>query len=237
MSETLSLNVKTREGAGRHVASQLRTEGEIPAILYGHGVEPVNVQVKKNIFVKVLAAAGESTLVDLAVDEKAPVKVLIHDLQHDPLGSDVTHIDFYQVNMSEKINAEVELVFEGVSPAVKEQGGSLIKNLSHVEIHCLPADLLHNIIVDVSSLVTFDDVIRVKDLSISDKVEVMDDPERTVAIVEAPRTEEEMAALEEDVVESVEDVEVEGAKTDEEGASEEGEGDKKDAGAGEKKSE
>jgi large subunit ribosomal protein L25 len=105
----------------------------------------------------------------------------------------------------------VELVFEGVPPAIKELGGILVKNMSHVKIECLPGNLPHAITVDISSLKTFADNIRVSNLNIPAGVEVLSDANDTVVLVSEPRSEEELKALEENVSENVAAVEVVGA--------------------------
>lgn len=220
MTESLSLQVKTRTQSGSKNAQELRSEKRIPAVLYGHGLESISVEVPEQKMHNVYTAAGESTLIDLTVDEKEPVKVVIHDVQRDALNHTISHVDFYQVKMDEKMHAEIELVFEGAAPAVKNLGGTLVKNIDHIQIECLPKDLVHHITVDISTLATFDDVIRVKDLSVPSGVTLLQDDEDGIASVAAPRTEEELKALEEDVVENVESVEVDGAKEAEEGGEE-----------------
>lgn len=211
MTDTFTLKATKRDGIGRQQVKNLRKQGMIPAVVYGHKVAPTTVMVEVNPFLKVYKAAGESSLIELAINEDAPVKTIIQEIQRDPVTDNVSHIDFYQVNMTEKIKAEVELVFEGVAPAVKELGGILVKNLSHIEVECLPGNLPHAITVDISALKTFSDNIRVRQLVIPEGVEVLSDANDTVVLAEAPRSEEELKALEETVVENVAAVEVSGA--------------------------
>ena len=109
--------------------------------------------------------AGRSVLIDLEIDGEKR-KVLIHDFQKHPLTNRFIHIDFYQVKMDEEIEANVEIVFVGEAPAVKELGGVLLKTMDEVLVRCLPADLPKEIKVDLSTLKTFDDRIFVKDLNI-----------------------------------------------------------------------
>ena len=125
--------------------------------------------------------------------------MIIYDSQKDPVSEKFTHIDFFQVRMDEKIEKEIELVFVGESPAVKETGGVLVKNLDKVEISCLPADLPSSIEVDISSIKAFDDYIYVKDLKVGRGVEIKVDPETVVALVAPPRSDEELEALEQKV--------------------------------------
>jgi len=101
------------------------------------------------------------------------------------------------------------LAFEGESAAVKSEGGVLVKNIYEIEVEALPADLPHEIKVDISKLVTFQDAITLADLPISSKVKVFGDPKEIIAKVAPPRTQEELEALKEEVVAKVEDVKVE----------------------------
>lgn len=221
MSETLSLQATPREKTGRKGAGVVRGEGLIPAVLYGHGIENQSLSVEATAFERVFAAAGESTLISLTVGDGAEaVQVLVHDVQRDPLSYRITHVDLYQVNMKEEIRAEVELNFVGIAPAVKNLGGILIKNITHVEVRCLPANLPHDIEVDISVLATFQDSIRVSDLSVGEGVSIEHEATDTVASVSEPRSEAELEALNEEVVDTTGDVEVEGADKGEEGDAE-----------------
>jgi large subunit ribosomal protein L25 len=200
----LSANIRTVKGKANE---KLRKGGKLPAVLYGHNVQTSDLEINEREFAKVLKQAGESTLVNLTVDGQSR-PVLIHDVQNHYLTDKPIHIDFYAVNMDEKLTATVALHFEGEAPAVKTLGGVLLKNISEIEIECLPADLPHSLIVDVSVLNTFEDAIHVKDLKVSDKVQVLTPGDEVVANVAAPRSEEELASLsEKPVVEDVTQVE------------------------------
>lgn len=210
-SETLHLQAEKREGSGRAAMDALRGSAKVPAVLYGHGIEAVSIAVEATAFQKILEAAGESTIIqlDIAGDVR---NVLIHDLQRDAIKHTVSHVDFYQVNMNEETTAEVELVFEGEANAEKALGGTLVKNITHVEVRCLPKDLPHHITVDISVLKTFEDIIRVSDLPVPTGVVIEHEQADVVASVVPPRTEEELDALNAEVVENVENVEVTTAK-------------------------
>ncbi|MFH1711920.1 MAG: 50S ribosomal protein L25 [Patescibacteria group bacterium] len=218
--QTLSITAQTRESFGRKT-NKLREEGNVPAVVYGFEIEPINVTVARNDFDKLYEAAGESTVIDLEVDGNKH-SVLIQDIQRNPLTDFVSHIDFRRINMDEKIEAEIELVLEGVPPAVKELGGTLVQVLEEVEVMALPAALVRSITVNVEGLKTFDDMVRVSDLQIPDGIEVLSEPDETVALVQPPRSEKEMEALDEVVEENVEAVEVASAK--DEGSEEEKDG-------------
>jgi len=202
---TLSLNVKARTVMGGKV-NGLRQKGLIPAIVYGHGLKNQNLTVAAVEFNKIFKEAGESSLIDLKVDDKKSIQVLIHDLQYDPVKYTIRHIDFYQVNVTEKITAEVKLKFTGESPAVKGQGGVLITPLTKVKIECLPKDLIHELEVNTSSLKTFDDAVRIKDLIIPAGIKILAAAGQAVVLVEAPRSEEEIQKLEEKPEEKVGEV-------------------------------
>ncbi len=231
MTELFTIHCAQRTAVGRNSVERLRAKGMIPAVVYGHNVTPQSLMVAVNPFSKLYKAAGESSLVDMIIGEEKPIKVIIHDIQRDPVSNAFTHIDFYQVNMSEKITAEVELVFEGIAPAVKELGGILVKNLTHIKIECLPADLPHTITIDITTLHQFNDNIRISGITIPNGVTVLHDANETIVLVTAPRSEEELKALEETVVENVQAVEVSGA------AEKEAEQREKEAAAGEPTSE
>lgn len=166
---------------------KLRKAGLTPAVLYGHKVENQSLTVNTGEFEKLLRKAGESTIVDLITEDGKTHPVLIHDVQFHFLHSTVDHVDFYQVNMTEKLTAAVVLEFTGESNAVKALGGTLVKVLNEVEVECLPADLPHNIVVDISSLKAFEDAITVKDLAVPAKVTMVTPLEEVIAKVQPPR--------------------------------------------------
>lgn len=195
---------------------KVRKTGLIPAVLYGHNVKNQALSLSASEFDKAFKKAGESTIIDLAVDGGQNHPVLIHDVQVDVVTSKPLHVDFYQVSMTEKLKATIALEFIGESDAVKILAGTLVKNLNEVEVECLPADLPHNIIVDISALKTFHDAILVKDLKVSDKVHIQTTPEEMIAKVQPPRNVE--AELEPVAVEDIS--KVEGAAEDKPQASE-----------------
>ncbi len=194
--QTITLEAKTRSSEGPK-AKDLLKEHMIPAVMYGHDVETQSLTVPFADFRKVYIQAGTSSLVDVNVDGKVAVKALIKDVQVNPLTMSPIHIDFHQVNMKEKMTANIPLVFIGESVAIKVLGGTLVKSLDHVEVECLPTDLPHEIEVDLSALATFDDMITVGSLKLPKGVEVTDESESIIATVDEPLTEEEMKKLEE----------------------------------------
>jgi len=220
--KNLSLIVKTRKETKKSV-NNLRKLGQIPAVLYGHKIKSINLSVAANIFDKVYKEAGESSLIDLVIDEEKPVKTLIQEVQLDPIKNKIIHIDFYQVRMDEKITATLPIELVGEAPVVKELGATLVTSLDEIEIECLPADLIHEINVEVSGLKTFDDLIHVKDLNIPSTIKVLNNKDEVVVSVTPPRTEEELKELEKASVEiaeaekeaKAEEVEEEGEEAEE----------------------
>jgi len=195
MATPLALRATERTIVGKKNRT-LRATAVIPGVVYGHGQATQLVALPRGAFQKVFGAAGESSLVDLHVDDAPVRKVLIHDVQHDPLTGEPMHVDFYLVNMAEKLTAEVPLIFVGESPAVKELGGVLVRALDHVKVECLPQDLIHELSVDLSTLKTFDDVIRVSDLTAPTGVTILAHRDEVVTKVQAPRAEEEAVKVE-----------------------------------------
>lgn len=206
MTDIQQLHVQTRELQKKRVNS-LRSQGVIPAVLYGHGKANQNLQVEARVFDKVYTAAGQGSLIDLVIDSNPPVKVMIHDVSRQILSHAVEHIDFYAVNMKEMVTSDVHLVFLGESPAVKQLNGTLVKNKTTVAIKCLPSALIKELSVDIGALKDFESVVRVSDLRFPDDVTVLDLPSDIVALVEQPRSDEELAALNEKVTEDVSEVE------------------------------
>ena len=228
--EALKLEAKKREIKGKKVKT-LRLEGQIPAVVYGHGVESKDLTVGYRGCEKVFNKAGESSLIDLDVEGGSPVKVLVHEVQYDPLKGTINHVDFRQVNMKEKLEAEVILKFVGEAPAVKAQGAILVRNMDTITVRCLPGDLVHEIEVDLSKLANIDDRIAVSSLAIPPGVELMADPSDLIIVANAPISEEELASLEAKPEADISAVKVvtEEKKAERDAAkAEKGEGDKKE---------
>lgn len=190
----LTLEAKIRTISGRKTNS-LRSEGVVPAIVYGVGTEPQKITVDRNQFVKTYKEAGESSVVELVIDGKTALHVLIQDLQLDPLRDEVIHADFRSIDMNKLIDAVVQLTYVGEALAVKALGGTFAPARDEVTVRCLPSKLVRNIEVDISVLKTFEDAIRVSDLPVMEGIIFVDDPQLTLAMVSAPRSEAEMDDL------------------------------------------
>lgn len=225
MSEFI-LEAKSRTLKGRH-CDALRSVGQVPAIVYGAGMEPKNIVVDRQTFVKTYNNAGESSLVELTIDGASALHVLIQDFQQDPVINEVTHVDFRMVDMNKPIEAYVEFEFIGEAPAVKTLGGTLVQSYEGVQIKCLPSKLMRKLTIDLTKLATFEDAIHIEDLIVPEGVEILEEGRITIASVVAPRTEAEMAALNEAVEENIAAVAVAEKKEGDEGAVEASDGDAK----------
>lgn len=204
--EQFELEAEKRTIIGKRVKG-LRREGLVPAILYGPETQPMPIQCDGRELQRVLARAGGTNLISLRIgDAGKPKMALAREVQRDAITSELHHVDFYQVVMTEKVTAEVNIVFIGEPPAVQQREFMLLQGADSVEIECLPGDLIHSIEVDLSSL-GIDDAIYVKDLRVPDNVTILTDGDELVANVQRLRVEEE-EEVEEEVVEIAPEVEV-----------------------------
>ncbi|MFC1638418.1 50S ribosomal protein L25 [Patescibacteria group bacterium] len=204
--DKIILNAKTRSESDKN-SNKIRREGSIPAVTYGSGDESKSVIVDLVEFNKVYKAAGENTIIEVTIDGKDKMDVLIHATQLDPISGEFTHADFFKVDMTKKIETEIPLVFSGEAPAVKELGGVFVRGIDSVTVRCLPGNIPHEFAVDLSVLKTFDDHIAIKDLNISSDVESVVSEETIIASVAPPRSEAELDELDEKIEEDVSNVE------------------------------
>lgn len=189
MSQTIQIPAQNRTSLGKNVTA-LRTEGFIPAIVYGNGFENQSVQVLKSDLLKLGNHPSSSTIFELKMPDGS-FQVLLHDYQKHVLSGDFLHIDFLRVNQNKKITAEVPVELTGESPVVKELGGVLVTGIHEVEIRALPADLPERIMVDLSMIKEFNTPIHVRDLALSAKVEVLSSLDAVIASVTRLQSEQE----------------------------------------------
>jgi len=210
----LTLAAKIRKTLGKKVKA-LRKRGILPAVLYGTKIkETIPLEINLKEFEKVYKDAGESSLISLEAypstgsGQAKKFLVLIHEIARDPLTDKPIHIDFYQPSLEEEIEAKVPLIFEGESLAVKDLGGTLVKNISELEVKALPQNLPHEIKVNIERLKTFKDSILIKDLKLPEGVKILKEPEEIVTQVLSPvKVEEELVKPVEEKVEEVKKVE------------------------------
>jgi len=213
MVKTIKLEATSREEKQRE-SRALRRGGIIPAVLYGPEDKNINLKIKRLEAEKIFAHHDAAGLIDLSIDGAEPVKTIIKDKQVDAIKGKITHLDFYKVNMKNKIDVQVALHFINESKAVKELGGMLIKNMETLEVKCLPTEMLDKIDIDISVLATFGDHIRVSDLKLPASIEVMNHPEDVIAHVIEPKVAEEevVAEVKPETSEAAAEVKAEGEK-------------------------
>lgn len=213
------LKVSHRDILGKKVRF-LRREGLTPVNLYGPNIESTPLQAETPLLKRLIARAGRNALITLKVDgAKKPRVVMVRDIQRDPLNDELLHVGFFQVEMTHRVKAEVPLLFLGEAPAAKTSRAMLIQNLTSLQVEALPADLPHDIEVDLSVLEELDQSIHVRDIVVDEAVEVLTDPDQVVARVMESKVEKLVEEIEEEAV-AVEEAEVEA----EEAPSEEAEG-------------
>jgi len=204
--EEILLDAELRGVTGKQV-KRLRRDGLVPAVIYGRRTEPVALKIEQRALRDVLKKAGTNRLITLNVGGlEDSRRVLVRELQRDAISHAVVHVDLYEVVMTEKITAEVPVALIGASPPVRDGEGILFQGLDSVEIECLPGDLPPNIEVDISGLTAIDQTILVRDLKLSDAIEILSEPDEIIVRI-LPLEEEE---IEEVVVAEVPEVEVVG---------------------------
>jgi large subunit ribosomal protein L25 len=184
MAEKIELKVENRKVTGKKVKF-LRNKGVVPVHLFGHNLDSLTLQGDADTLHKVLSQAGKTRLINLKVgrSDKAH-NVMVREVQKDPIRGSLIHVDFYEVNMAEKIRVEVPIVIVGESPALKMRENMLYQYLSTLHIECLPDKMPDRIQVDISSIKEAEDAVRVKDVQIPDVV-ILNDPGLFIAKVSA----------------------------------------------------
>ncbi len=193
-----TLEVAPRTTVGRHV-SGLRRQGLVPGIIYGHSVKPLTVEIPGKDFARMFHRAGRSHLLQLRVEgERVARPVLIKELQINPRTAEPVHVDFFQVNLLEKLTVQVPVVLVGEAPATKFNAGELLHLIHQLEVSCLPDAIPGEIDIDVSGLAEIDDAVRISEVQLPEGVELAAalDPDEVIAKIAAPRVQEEEAAPE-----------------------------------------
>lgn len=219
MQQTITLPANVRTVTGKPV-KLLRAKGVLPAVIYGFGTEPRNLEIDARVFAKAFESAGESTLVDVVIDGGTPIKALIQEIQQDAMTGRISHADLRAVNMKEKIKAEISLELTGEAPVAKGQAVVVTKVREALEVECLPSELVHEIVVDLSVLTQIGQTIRIRDLKLPAGLVPQADADDVVVTVAAALTEEQIKAMETAQVGDVSQIEVVEKKKEEEGAEE-----------------
>lgn len=176
--KSYTLTATHRTETGKKV-KHLRRDGRIPATVYGKSVKSASISVSADEFLSVYEKAGETGLIELAIDNQKR-SVLVHSVQRHPVSHSALHVEFHQVDLKEKVHANIPIEHTGESPAIAQHLGVLLTVLSEIEVEALPTDLPEKITVDISRLAEVNGELKVADLSIPQEVKVLTDTELTV---------------------------------------------------------
>lgn len=221
----VKLKASKRDAVGKGGARRTRSEGKVPGVVYGHGMEPLPIEVDRREFLVALNTdAGLNVLLDLDLEGSSTL-ALTKELQRHPVRGTVLHADFIAVNRTEEVEVDVPLHLVGEAPGARE-GGVLQHLLVSVAVKCRVTDVPEGVDVDVSGL-AIGDSLRVEDLPVGESFEILTDPETVVASVTTPVSEEELEAMEAEAGVETEtpDAELEEGADAEQDDAPEGEGD------------
>jgi large subunit ribosomal protein L25 len=183
---TVSLSANSRDATGKGAARTLRSQGQIPAVIYGHGRDPLPLALNARDLDKMLShIQAESTVIEVTVGAQT-AKTLIREIQRHPIKRQILHVDFQALVAGEKVTVNIPIVLVGIPEGVRLEGGVLDHTLRELEIEVDPSNIPDRFELDVTSMVIGDSK-HVSDLSIPPGVEVLDDPETSVAVLAAPR--------------------------------------------------
>lgn len=205
--EKVVLKSQKRE-AGENV-KELRASKVVPAVVYGHKQEAVIIKMGNSDVLRAYRSAWENHIISLEIDGKK-LDVLFHEVQKAPVSGDIIHVDFYAITAWEKVHTHIPLIFIGVSKAKTEEGALIEEVLKQIEVKCLPTDLVDNFEVDLSKLEKTWDNIKISDLHLPAKFEVLSSVDEVVAIAAKAKVEViETAAPEENLPEDPKEVKAE----------------------------
>ena len=201
--DRLSLHATERKVLGKKVKA-LRRDGKLPAHVFGKGVDGENVEVVRGDFMKTFASVGETGLIDLKIGQEKVRPVLVRDVQYDPIEGTPIHIDFFQVDLSQKVKVPVPLVLMGDQPESVHLGEAIVlQTVNQVEVEALPSDLVEKIEVDISKLLAIDEAITIGELSYDKSKLTIHAPSEEIVVKLAPAVTAEMEKLlEEQAVET-----------------------------------
>ena len=199
MAQQASLQAAIRTTTGKGAARTLRRQGKVPGVIYGHGREAEAVMIDTGALNRMLVGISAGTaIVDVAVDDRPPVKALIREIQRDAVRpSEILHLDLYEVRSDEEITLEVPVRLIGVPDGVRNFGGVLDHVLRELEIEVLPSYIPEHVELDVTEL-AIGHSLFVRDIDVPN-ARVLNDPDTPICTVVAPRTEEAPAPVEEAV--------------------------------------
>ena len=183
------LSAEARVVHGKAVKN-LRRQGIVPAVVYGRDVASSSIQLDAHEFELLRRRTGRNALLDLSLDGKKAVPVLVHGVQEHPISRIPIHVDLLVVKMTEELTVEVNIVLTGESSAVERMGGVLLQLRNSVQVRALPDHLPQTVELDITPLEDFDHVLHVSDIAVPSDVTLLTDAAEPVARVQAPRVEE-----------------------------------------------
>ena len=197
MAQQANLQAASRTATGKGAARSLRRDGKVPGVIYGHGRQAEAVTIDKSALNKMLfGISAGTTILDVAVDGRAPVKALIREIQRDSLRpAEIIHLDLYEVRSDEEITLAVPIRLIGIPDGVRNFGGVLDHVLRELEVEVLPSNIPDHVDLDVTAL-TIGHSLFVRDVKV-ENAKVLNDPDTPICTVVAPRTEEAPAVVEE----------------------------------------
>ena len=175
----MQLKASVRDLLGKR-SRRLYGQGKLAAVVYGHNAKPTPLVLDRLEFQKVFVKSGRTHLVDLVVDGDKAEKVLVREIQTHPRRLGPIHVDFYQVNLEEKITVEVPVHLVGESAAVKRGDADILQPLHTLRVECLPSDIPEAFEVDLTPLEEIESELRISDLKVPKGVTVLIDPEELV---------------------------------------------------------
>ena len=180
------LEAQQRNTFGKQSARDLRKEGRVPAVLYGRAQDTLAIQVNERTFKQFLRTYGENVIINMEVGAGDTETVIIKEIQRHPVDKQkLIHADFIRISLDEPVTSAVPVVIVGSPPGVQE-GGVLEIPLRQVTLHCLPMQMPNDITIDVSHL-DIGDSVTVSELTLDEEIDIIDEPERTIAMVSQPR--------------------------------------------------
>jgi large subunit ribosomal protein L25 len=205
--DQVSLQAEPRDIVGSRPARRLRRTGKVPAILYGRGLDPMNLTVdRRDLYAALHTEAGSNALINLEVEgTKKPYLTVAREIQRHPVRGEIDHLDFISISLEERITADVGIEFLGVPISVREEGALVETIRNSVTVEALPLDIPASIPLDISEM-ALNDTLKVADLPAIEGVEYQDDPDASVVTVIIPRIiePEEPEALEGELLEGEE---------------------------------
>ena len=208
--DNLTLKLSPRDVVGKKV-KRLRRQGLVPVHYFGNGTESLPMQVEGAVLRRVLPRAGTNVPISIDIEGSADENIcFVKEVQRHPVTEDILHVDFLRVDVTQSIRAEVPIILEGIAPAARDLGGTLLQTLDTVLVEALPMRIPASFTIDVSGLDDFDKTIRVDSLTLSADVTILADPGQMITTVVRPRIEEEPEA-EEELLEEGEEAEGEEA--------------------------